>query len=106
MDYTLIENLAASILPPDDGILSKKVYEDDHLKVVAFGFGPGEELSEHTASMSAIMHFVNGTSRVKLGDEERTLGENAWVHMAPNLKHTIVAETPVTMLLLLLKQAK
>jgi quercetin dioxygenase-like cupin family protein len=34
------------------------LYNDDRLKAVAFGFAQGEELSEHTASMPAILHFL------------------------------------------------
>jgi len=28
--------------------------------VVVFGFAQGEELSEHTASMPAVLHFLQG----------------------------------------------
>jgi len=45
---------------PGKGILSRTLFNDDRLKVVGFGFAQGEELSEHTASMPAILLFLQG----------------------------------------------
>jgi hypothetical protein len=49
--YTHIADLAREVEPPDDGILTRTLFNDDDVKEVIFGFGQGEELSEHTASM-------------------------------------------------------
>ena len=45
-----MQSPADEIEIPTDGILSKTYYEDDHVKVVVFGFSKGQELSEHTAA--------------------------------------------------------
>ena len=58
--YTHFIDLAKEAEPPADGILSRTLFNDDHVKAVIFGFGQGEELSEHTASMPAILHFIQG----------------------------------------------
>jgi hypothetical protein len=52
-DYTLLVDLAKEVQPPEKGILSRTLFNDDWMKAVIFGFGRGEELSEHTASMAA-----------------------------------------------------
>ena len=101
--YTLVADLASEIEPPADGTLSRTVYQDERLKVVLFGFSAGQELSEHTASSPAIMHFLLGEATVILGDDKVLAKVGTWIHMPPNLKHSIRAETPVNMLLLLLK---
>ena len=44
--YTHINDLAKEVQPPDKGILSRTVFNDDRLKAVLFGFAKGEELSE------------------------------------------------------------
>ena len=56
--YSLISDLAKEVQPPDKGILSRTLFNDDRLKVVLFGFAQAEELSEHTASMPAVLHFL------------------------------------------------
>jgi quercetin dioxygenase-like cupin family protein len=101
--FTHVADLAEAIEPPADGTLSRTIYHDDRLKAVLFGFGAGQELSEHTASTPATMHFLKGEAEITLGDERLSVQPGAWIHMAPNLKHSIRAETAVVMLLLLLK---
>ena len=102
-EYTRFLDLAKEVQPPDKGILSRTLYNDDRLKAVLFGFAQGEELSEHTASMPAVLHFLQGKATLTLGDETVNAKADTWVHMAKGQRHGIQAQTPVVMLLLLLK---
>lgn len=101
--YTHIIDLAKEAEPPTDGILSRTLFNDDHVKAVIFGFGQGQELSEHTASMPAILHFLHGQASLTLGNDTVEAGPGTWVHMPAELKHSVAAKLPVVMLLLLLK---
>jgi quercetin dioxygenase-like cupin family protein len=103
--YTHFSDLANEIQPPDRGILSRTLHNDDRLKAVLFGFGRGEELSEHTASMPAVLHFLQGEAKLTLGDGVQDAGPGTWVHMPGGMRHSVRAKTPVVMLLLLLKGA-
>jgi quercetin dioxygenase-like cupin family protein len=101
--YTLLDDLAHQVETPTDGTLSRTIYQDDRLKVVLFSFSAGQELSEHTASTPAIMHFLTGESDVTLGSDKVTAHAGTWIHMPAQLPHSIRATTPVVMLLSLLK---
>ena len=101
--YMHINDLAKEARPPDKGILSRTLFNDDRLKAVIFGFAQGEELSEHTASMPAILHFLQGEATVALGDDKHDAKAGTWVHMPTGQRHSIQAKTPVVMLLLLMK---
>jgi quercetin dioxygenase-like cupin family protein len=101
--YTHILDLAAEAAPPADGILSRTLFQDDRVKAVVFGFGAGQELSEHTAARPALLYFVQGQARLGLGDDTQEARPGTWVHMPPGLKHSIKAQTPLVMLLVLLK---
>lgn len=101
--YTHILDLAKEAEPPANGILSRTIFQDDRLKAVLFGFGQGEELSEHTAVKPAMLFFVQGEAAVGLGDDVQEARAGTWVHMPASLKHSIKAKTPVVMLLVLLK---
>ena len=103
-DYTHITNLAKEVEPPEDGILTRTLFNDDNVKAVIFGFGQGEELSEHTASMPAILHFLQGEATLTLGDDSVEAQPGTWIHLEPNLKHSVKIKTQVVMLLLLLKK--
>ena len=101
--YTLILDLVKEVQPPEKGILSRTIFNDDRLKAVLFGFAQGEELSEHTASMPAILQFIKGEATVTLGDDKHEAKAGTWVHMPTGQRHSIQAKTPVVMVLLLMK---
>lgn len=104
-DYVYFSALSelSSEVPPDS-ILSRTLYETESVKVILFDFAKDQELSEHTAALPAILHFLSGEATLRLGDEEKEARAGTWVQMKPRLPHSILANTPVTMLLLLIKR--
>lgn len=103
MQFTHVSDLATEHSIPEQGTLSRALINDDTVKVVWFGFAAGEELSEHTASMPAIMHFVQGEAVVTLGEQALEAHAGTWIHMEANLRHSIRANSPLIMILTLLK---
>ena len=95
--------LAELGLSPADSILSRTLFKDEHARMILFGFAQGQELSEHTASMPAILYFVKGEASLTLGEEYKTARPGTWVHMDPHLPHSIYAKTPVVMVLILIE---
>ena len=106
VNYTLIKNLEAEVQIPENGILSRTLYNDDHLKILVFGFAAGQELSAHTAPMSASIYIHSGEADLKLGEDVHQAQAGTMVHMPPQLVHGILARTPVIMLLQMYKQAR
>jgi quercetin dioxygenase-like cupin family protein len=105
-NYTFYPDLDAEVQIPENGILSRTLHNDDHIKVVIFGFAPGQELSAHTAPMAASIYFVRGEARLTLGADTHDVQAGAFVHMPPLLQHGILAKTPTVMLLSMHKQAR
>jgi quercetin dioxygenase-like cupin family protein len=103
MSYTYFADLAAQLETPVDGTLSRTLLNDDRAKVVLFGFSANQELSEHTSSMPAILEFFSGSARLTLGKDTVAAQAGTWIHMPAGLPHRIQTETPVVMLLTLLK---
>ena len=106
LPYTLIQDVAHHAALPENGTLSTTLHQDDRLKAVLFTFSAGQELSEHTASTPAVMHFLQGEADVTLGPDRIAARAGTWIHMTAQLPHSIRATTPVTMLLLLFKVPK
>lgn len=103
LPFTYIPDLSRHLEAPPDGILSRTLHNDAHAKVVLFGFGAGQELSEHTSSLPAILQIIQGEATLTLGNDAVEAQTGAWVHMPPLLKHRVFAKTPVVMLLVLIK---
>ena len=89
---------------PPDSIVSRTIHADEWVKVILFGFASGQELSEHTAAKPAILHFLQGEARLILGEDAFDVAGETWVHMPPQLPHSIEARTELVMLLLLLEK--
>jgi quercetin dioxygenase-like cupin family protein len=98
-------DLLAESPPPARGILSQTLYDGDDVRLVLFGFAPGEELSEHTAARPAIVHVLAGEGEAVVADERRAIGPGTWFHMPARMAHSIRADTPLAMALYLLAPA-
>jgi len=88
---------------PPDTIVSRTYFSDGQVKAILFGFAAGQELSEHTASRPAILHFLKGEAQLVLGGEPQQAGPGTWVYMQPRLAHSVKAGTELVMLLYLLE---
>jgi quercetin dioxygenase-like cupin family protein len=104
--FTHVADLARHIEVPANGTLSVTLHQDEHVKVVLFGFAKGQELSEHTASVPAILQQISGRARWRLGGEDVPAEPGAWAHMPANLPHAIVALSPCIMLLTMIRAAR
>ena len=106
MGYQHFADLASEVQIPQNGILSRTLYNDEHVKVLVFGFAPGQELSAHTAPMAASIYIVSGEAKLTLGEDTMEAKSGAFVHMPPQLTHGIIAKTPVVMMLQMYKQSR
>jgi quercetin dioxygenase-like cupin family protein len=97
--YQLFEDLSALFEIQPDSIVSRTFFKGGRLKAVLFGFGAGQELTEHTSSQAAVIQILQGQAAVTVGDDRYELGSGSWLHLQPNVKHSVHANSPVVMLL-------
>lgn len=98
--YIYYPNLIQTVeSTPSDSIVSRTLYQDVNWKVILFSFSPGQELSEHTASVPAMIQIIKGKCDLSIGEDNYTAEEGAWIHMPTNTRHSIRALTPLYMLL-------
>jgi quercetin dioxygenase-like cupin family protein len=103
MEYKYFANIGAEVTVPPDGILSRTLHNDERLRVVLFAFSKGQQLTEHTASVPAVLHVLEGEAALKLGADTQEARAGTWVYMPAKLPHGIEAKTPLILLLLMLK---
>jgi len=104
--FHLIQNLDKEAVISHDRFTTKVVFQDEHIKVVLFGFAPGQQLLEHATPMPAIIHFLRGEAKISLGQDWEEVSAGAWIHLEPTLPHSISAVTEVVMILVQLKCGK
>jgi quercetin dioxygenase-like cupin family protein/ribosomal protein S18 acetylase RimI-like enzyme len=102
-DCTIID-LREPVDTPADGIVSRAIYNGDDVRVVHFSFAAGQQLSDHTAAMPVTLEIIEGEADITLDGTDVEGWPGTWIHMPANTPHSIIAKTPVTMLLTLLKR--
>ena len=101
--YKFIAQAAEALqeIPPDS-IVSRTIPREGGMKAIVFAFAPGQELSEHTASVPAVIQILQGEADLTVGGDHYDARPGTWVRMDANLSHSIYAHTPVIMLLIML----
>jgi quercetin dioxygenase-like cupin family protein len=103
-DPATIVDLRAPVETPGDGIVSRAIYSDDDVRVVHFSFAAGQQLSDHTAAVPVILEVVEGKATITVGDEVIEGRAGTWMHLPASTPHSVVAGTPLVLLLTLLKR--
>lgn len=82
---------------------SRALLDNDAVRVVAFAFDAGEQLTEHTASMPVVVQVVRGRLRFDLEGAEHVLAASDVVYLAPGAAHALVAEEASLVTLVMLR---
>ncbi|MFH1330698.1 MAG: cupin domain-containing protein [Actinomycetota bacterium] len=104
MTFTLIPDLPARADIPEQGTLSRVLHADDRLRLVLFAFDAGQELTEHTASVVAVLQVLSGRFRVTAGGDTFEMDPEAWLRLDAHEPHSLQALEPSRLLLTMLTQ--
>jgi quercetin dioxygenase-like cupin family protein len=102
-DTPLTVDLSALRQVAEQGIVSRVVVENEHHKIVHFTFAPGQELSEHTASVPAVIQVLDGEGVVKLGDQSYEARPGMLFYLTAGLSHAVQATAETRLLLTLFR---
>lgn len=91
---------------PHAGILSRSLWTDENVKILVFAFDQGQELSAHTSPFPALVYFIEGEVLLRMGEQEHRARAGSLAYMPPLIEHSLRAETPAKILLVLLKGAQ
>jgi len=95
----IVADLDALADVAEQGIVSKAVVENEHHKLIHFTLAAGQELSEHTASVPAVIQILSGKGTVTLGGVTHEGRPGMLYYMPAELKHAVVADGDLVFLL-------
>jgi quercetin dioxygenase-like cupin family protein len=98
-DRPVVADLEAMVDVAEQGIVSKAIVENEHHKLIHFTLAAGQELSEHTASVPAVIQILAGRGTVTLGGEAHEGRPGMLYYMPADLKHAVVADEDLVFLL-------
>jgi len=74
-----------------NGIVSRTLLSTANCRVLLFGFGEGQELTEHTSTQQALVQVLSGECEFLLAGKPHALKAGDLVCMPPNLPHALKA---------------
>jgi quercetin dioxygenase-like cupin family protein len=98
-----VKQLAGELAIPESGKHSVVLTDNVKTKVILFSFAAGSGLAEHVAPFDATIQIISGKAVLTVGDESVEGKPGTWIQMAAKTPHSIKAQTPVVMLLTLVK---
>ena len=98
-----IKQLTDELAIPESGKQSIVVNDSPKTKVILFSFAAGSGLAEHVAPFDATIQIISGTAALTVGGQSVEGKPGTWIQMVAKTPHSIKAETPVVMLLTLVK---
>jgi len=104
---TLVPDLPVRLLdlaPVSEGaVFSRTLVKNSAGNVTIFAFGQGQGLSPHSAPFDALVHVLDGTARITIGEHPHDLGAGQAVLMPAGVPHAVQATTDFRMLLVMLR---
>lgn len=80
-------------------VISKTLFQNNHLSITLFSFDKGEEISSHTASGDAFVTCLDGKGRITIDDQDYILQEGNSIVMPKGHPHAVKGEEQFKMLL-------
>ena len=87
----------------EDSIVSKTILNKSVGTITLFAFDRGQALSEHTAPYDAVVQVLDGTARITIGAEDKTVTQGQIIVMPANVPHAVGAESRFKMLLTMIR---
>jgi quercetin dioxygenase-like cupin family protein len=101
----LVHDLHEAVPTPPDGIVSRTIHADRDVRVVHFSFAAGQQLSDHTAAVPVLLEIVAGEATIGVAGQTIDGHAGTWLHLPADTPHSVLALTPLTLLLVLVKRS-
>jgi quercetin dioxygenase-like cupin family protein len=92
------------VTPTSQGIASRVLARTAAGNITLFAFDAGEELSEHTAPIEALVLTLSGSLVLTIGGRELTTRPQSIVLLPANVLHAVRATEASRMLLIMLRE--
>jgi quercetin dioxygenase-like cupin family protein len=96
-------NLNEQISCQPGSVVSKTLLDKKIGTLTLFAFDAGQGLSEHTAPFDAVVQVTDGTAAVTIDGTVHQVQAGEMIIMPANLPHSLQAETPFKMLLVMIR---
>ncbi len=101
-NFTAIPSLTDLVEIQTEATTSRTVLRADGVRVVAFSFDAGQELTEHTAAMPVLLQVVDGNLSITADGRTERLVPGGLMYLAARVPHAVFANEPSHLILTML----
>jgi len=87
----------------ENQVVSRTISQREDLSITLFAFDKGEAISSHASVGDALVHVLDGTAEITIGDEKITAAAGDVVVMPANIPHALDAIERFKMFLVVVK---
>ncbi len=102
----MIKDIKKLIEYPSEGILSKKIIDNEKTDATLFCMCSGARISEHTSTRPGIVYIIEGKGVFNLEGKDIKMQKNVFIFMKENSVHSLKANKNTSFLLILFKTDK
>lgn len=84
-------------------VVSRTLIDKKIGTITLFAFAEGQGLSEHTAPFDAFVQVLEGTGKININGVDHQVTEGQMIIMPANVPHSLRAEVPFKMLLVMIR---
>lgn len=84
-------------------VVSRTLIDKKIGTLTLFAFDAGQGLSEHTAPFDAVVQVIDGTAAITIDGTQHQVAAGQMIIMPANLPHSLKAEVPFKMLLVMIR---
>jgi quercetin dioxygenase-like cupin family protein len=99
----VVSNIAEALPVTASATTSRSLVDNDRVRVVAFVFDAGEQLTEHTAAMPVVVQLITGAMRFEVAGEAHHLTPGDCVYLPAREPHSLEALEPSLMTLVMIR---
>ncbi len=96
-------NMNEQISYQSGSVVSKTLIDKKIGTLTLFAFDAGQGLSEHTAPFDAVVQIIDGTAAITIDGTVHQVQAGEMIIMPANLPHSLKAEVPFKMLLVMIR---
>ncbi|NLW32535.1 MAG: cupin domain-containing protein [Fibrobacter sp.] len=98
-------NVADHITYAEGSVISKTLIDKGIGSITLFSFDENQGLSEHTSPFDAVVHVLDGESRITIGGNKTNVKAGEMIIMPANVPHSLKAVSRFKMMLIMIRAA-
>jgi quercetin dioxygenase-like cupin family protein len=99
IEFSKAVELKSLVQYQEGQVVSKTLAQGRPVSITLFAFDKGEEISSHASSGDAMVHILDGTAEITIGDNKFLVKEGETIVMPANVSHALFATKQFKMIL-------